>query len=171
MHKIELASINDLHQLSQFATKTYSDTFQHYNLKDLEIHLEKTCSESYFRGQINNPENKTIIIKANKFIIAYAKFGKLELPVNNPILPSIELHRLYVDTTKKHNGIGTKIINYIVEKTIKEKIHCIYLGVYSDNKSAIKFYEKHGFQKIGEYNYPVGLHIDLEHIMQKKLYY
>tara|TARA_B110000263_G_C15205232_1_gene462569 strand:- start:241 stop:750 length:510 start_codon:yes stop_codon:yes gene_type:complete len=169
MYKIQPASTNDITQLSQFAAKTYSDTFQHYNVEDLEKHLEKTCSESYFRSQINNSENKTIIIKENNIIIAYAKYGKLELPINNPILPSVELHRLYVDTTKTNTGIGTKVINYILEKTIKEKHQSIYLGVYSDNKIAIKFYQKHGFQKIGEYNYPVGLHIDLEYIMQKKL--
>ena len=34
--------------------------------------------ESFFQDQIINSENKTIIIKENNIIIAYAKYGKLE---------------------------------------------------------------------------------------------
>lgn len=169
MYKIQLASSDDITQLSQFAGKTFSDTFRHYKQEDLQNHLEKTCSEKYFTNQINNSNNKTIIIKEDNIIIAYAKYGKLELPVNNPVYPGNELHRLYVDPNKKHSGIGSQLIKYVFDKSIEEKNKSIYLGVYNDNKIAIQFYQKHGFQKIGEYNYFVGPHIDREHIMQKIL--
>ena len=169
MYKIELATTNDIPELSLFAAKTFSDTFQHYNPEDLQKHLEKTCSDSFFQDQIINSENKTIIIKENNIIIAYAKYGKLELPVNNPAYPANELHRLYVDMERKHSGIGSQIIRYVFNKAIEENNNSIYLGVYSDNKIAIQFYQKHGFQKIGEYDYYVGPHIDHEHIMQKIL--
>ena len=104
MYKIQRATINDVPEIAQFAAKTFSDTFQHYSPEDLKNHLRKTCSESYFSNQINNTENKTIIIKENNNIIAYAKYGKLELPVNNPVFPSNELHRLYVDPKNKYSG-------------------------------------------------------------------
>ncbi len=169
MYKIQRATINDVPEIAQFAAKTFSDTFQHYSPEDLKNHLRKTCSESYFSNQINNTENKTIIIKENNNIIAYAKYGKLELPVNNPVFPSNELHRLYVDPKNKYSGIGSQLITYVFDKAIQEKNKSIYLGVYTDNTIAINFYRKHGFQKIGEYNYFVGPHIDREHIMQKIL--
>ena len=70
---------------------------------------------------------------------------------------------------RKHSGIGSQIIRYVFNKAIEENNNSIYLGVYSDNKIAIQFYQKHGFQKIGEYDYYVGPHIDHEHIMQKIL--
>ena len=89
--------------------------------------------------------------------------------LNAGLFPSNELNRLYVDTKNKYSVIGSQFITYVFDKAIQEKNKSIYLGVYTDNTIAINFYRKHGFKKIGEYNYFVGPHIDREHIMQKIL--
>lgn len=44
----------------------------------------------------------------------------------------------------------------------------IYIGVYSDNFRAQRFYQKYKFEKVGEYFYEVGRCRDLEYIMQMK---
>ncbi len=41
----------------------------------------------------------------------------------------------------------------------------IFVGVYSENFRAQKFYSRYGFKKVGEYGFPVGDHIDREFIM------
>lgn len=43
----------------------------------------------------------------------------------------------------------------------------IYVSVFSENPRAIRFYQKYGFEKIGEYGFPVGDQVDLEWIMRK----
>ena len=43
----------------------------------------------------------------------------------------------------------------------------LYLGVYAENHAAQRFYQRHGFQKVGDYLFPVGRHRDLEFIYKR----
>ena len=44
----------------------------------------------------------------------------------------------------------------------------VYLGVFSDNIGAQRFYERFGFSRVGEYDFPVGLQLDREYIYERK---
>ena len=45
-------------------------------------------------------------------------------------------------------------IDWLAEQ--KEMSKVIHLGVYSENPRALKFYERNGFQAIGEYPFPLN---------------
>ncbi|MHB8443332.1 MAG: GNAT family N-acetyltransferase [Patescibacteria group bacterium] len=49
---------------------------------------------------------------------------------------------LYIDKNHQGNGLGSILINKMIEKLNSKKI---YVNVISYNKKAIGFYEKHGF--------------------------
>ena len=42
-----------------------------------------------------------------------------------------------------------------------------WLGVWSGNLRAQRFYRRYGFEKAGEYNYPVGKVVDREFIFHR----
>jgi ribosomal protein S18 acetylase RimI-like enzyme len=43
-----------------------------------------------------------------------------------------------------------------------------WLGVYSENPGAQRFYTRYGFMKVGEYEFPVGPLRDREFIFSRK---
>lgn len=43
----------------------------------------------------------------------------------------------------------------------------LYIGVWSENFGAERLYARHGFQRVGEYLFPVGEHRDLEFILKR----
>ena len=43
----------------------------------------------------------------------------------------------------------------------------IWIGVYSENHGAQRFYQRRGWRKVGEYHFPVGTVRDLEWILRK----
>ena len=45
----------------------------------------------------------------------------------------------------------------------------IWIGVWSENLGAQRFYARHGYEKVGEYLYPVGEARDLEFILRKPI--
>jgi len=47
-------------------------------------------------------------------------------------------------------GLGSELMERLVEFARKEKICEIYLTVHSDNTKAIRLYKKHGFREVGE---------------------
>ena len=43
----------------------------------------------------------------------------------------------------------------------------LWIGVWSENYGAQKFYGRHGFEKVGEYGFAVGKTIDREFILKR----
>ena len=82
---------------------------------------------------------------------------------------SAEIKRMYVHPTTFGTGLSDILIKKIIE-WMQEKGYCdnIFLGVYSDNLRAQKFYNRYGFEKIGEYGFVVGDVVDREFICHWK---
>ena len=43
----------------------------------------------------------------------------------------------------------------------------VWIGVWSENYGAQRFYERHGFEKVGEYGFAVGKTVDREFILRR----
>jgi diamine N-acetyltransferase len=43
----------------------------------------------------------------------------------------------------------------------------LYVGVWSQNLGAQRLYGRFGFHKVGEYDFPVGRHVDREFILER----
>ena len=43
----------------------------------------------------------------------------------------------------------------------------VYLGVWSENDGAQRLYGRYGFEKVGEYDFPVGDQLDREFILKR----
>lgn len=167
---IERLHSGDVKALSDFAAEMFSDTFAHlYQPQDLAFHLEATCSALYFIRELERNDVRIDVIKQDGKIVAYAKYGALALPVKEPLNPNCEIHRLYVHPAQKRSGLGHQFMLHIQAYAESMKARSIYLGVYSDNHIAQAFYHRFGFEKVGEYDYPVGAHIDHEFIFMKAL--
>lgn len=69
----------------------------------------------------------------NAFLLAYKNFEILELEF------------IIVSDTNRHEGIGTELINYLVDNFAKN-VNKILLEVNEQNVNAIKFYKKMGFE-------------------------
>jgi len=178
------ATVHDVPELAKFAAQTYRDTFSHVyedNPEDMEEHLLHSCSEEYFRAELERDDVEVDVIKKDGRIVAYAKYGvmtlqggkNLELHEGERFVdPSVELHRIYVDASQKGQGLGSALMARVEAYALAQGAKAMYLGVFSENKAAQDFYsEKYGFKKIGEYDYPVGNngHDDHEHIMERSL--
>jgi len=54
----------------------------------------------------------------------------------------------------QNKGLGTSLFKYLigVAKEFEQEKLILWGGVYADNDRAIKYYEKNGFMKLGEFN-------------------
>jgi ribosomal protein S18 acetylase RimI-like enzyme len=43
----------------------------------------------------------------------------------------------------------------------------VYIGVWSENVGAQRFYDRYGFSKVGEYGFQVGKTVDREFILKR----
>lgn len=155
----------DLRPLADLAAKTFTDTFGHlYHTDDLKAHLEKAFSLPFFEDSLE--KDHILIAEEQGQIAGYAKFGDVGLPIDHDPQADQELHRLYIDKPYLGKGIAPLLMTEMMKIPSMQQAKTIYLGVWENNSRAQKFYQKYGFEKIGEYDYPVGNHIDREWIMK-----
>jgi ribosomal-protein-alanine N-acetyltransferase len=80
-----------------------------------------------------------------EYIIDDEKVGFLKY---SHIYDRIEIDDLYVNTDKRGQGIGNKLMSYIVWKAIDSRVVNITLEVRISNEIARNLYKKYGFREV-----------------------
>lgn len=157
---------SDVSELSEFAIDAFKSTFAFVGYADenQQRHLEATCSEAFFHEALHT--SHVVIARIESRIAGYAKMGEVGLPIEPQPTAAKELHRLYVHPDYFGGGLAQALMRDVLEWS---KSCVLYAGVYSENVRAQRFYTRYGFQKIGEYDYHVGEHVDREWIMRRSL--
>jgi ribosomal-protein-alanine N-acetyltransferase len=58
----------------------------------------------------------------------------------------MELSYIYVDSRKRHQGIASLLMDFMLKEALNNQVEVISLEVSKENKAAIALYEKYGFQ-------------------------
>jgi ribosomal protein S18 acetylase RimI-like enzyme len=77
------------------------------------------------------------------------------------------LHRLYLAAVAKGKGVADRLMEWTIAEARTLGADDLYLGVWSANERAQRFYRRHGFEIVGEYLFPVGEQMDEEYIMRR----
>ena len=67
-----------------------------------------------------------------------------------------ECEIITLDSLQEKNGIGTKLIQLVLEKAKTKKIKRVWLITTNDNLSALHFYQKRGFELVCIYKNAVN---------------
>lgn len=168
---LRIATQSDALALADLGRRSFISAFAHlYSADSLEAFLRETRSQETYRHFIDSDKHHLLLADASdNGIVGYSLCGPLGLPVLKPQKPAFELKRLYIDPNHQSSGIGQQLMEFALNTAVSERASAIYLGVYSENFGAQRFYERNGFAKIGSYDFKVGDHIDHEFIFERKL--
>jgi GNAT superfamily N-acetyltransferase len=96
---------------------------------------------------LNQSENIIVAVYKNNLLgVAEIEFNK-ECPTNNIVAP--ELNKLYILERFCGMGIGHKLLSEAEKIVMSKGIKEMWLWVLESNDRAITFYEKQGYQCIG----------------------
>ncbi|WMJ22365.1 ribosomal protein S18-alanine N-acetyltransferase [Paludicola sp. MB14-C6] len=94
------------------------------------------------KAELNNPHSVTLVAMEDHsvvgFVNAHCIYG--EGYINN----------IAVTKSYRRHGIGFLLVQALTDYGEQNKIDFFTLEVRRSNENAIMFYEKHGFQKVGE---------------------
>ena len=168
-----VATPSDAFDLNEFGKIEFTRTFGHtYTEENLNNYLNESYTTEKYLSWINNPSFRIWLARrtSGNEVVGYILCGPCGLPLENcqgshDASQSGEVKRMYIHPSAFGTGLAAELLTNALE-WLKGRYHDkIYLGVWSENYRAQKFYAKFGFEKIGEYGFPVGEHIDLEFIM------
>jgi GNAT superfamily N-acetyltransferase len=165
---VRRATEKDAGDLAHLAEVTFTETFGHlYPPEDLATYVAsaydpKACLETLLDRRMAYWLADDKAARA----VGYALAGYCKLPVDGLEPTAGELRQLYVRSPYQKQGLGAQLFAAALQ-WLEAHYSPLYIGVWSKNLGAQRFYGRYGFVKVGEYGFPVGKTIDREFILRR----
>ena len=165
---IRRAGPADAEALARIGAETFAETFAHlYPPEDLAPFLAEAHGARRARADLADPAKAVWLVEAGGEVIGYALAcpAKLSHPDVTPACG--ELDRFYLKAGRQGGGLGTRLFAEVMAWLEREGPRRIWIGVWSENLGAQRFYARHGFEVVGSYEFIVGQTRDHEFIMRR----
>lgn len=166
--QVRRATAADAAELARIAASTFTETFGHlYPPEDLASFVASYTPEGCLEI-LADPRMAYWLLDTGERqpSAGFALAGYCTLPVKNLEPTAGELRQLYVSAAHQQRGLGTRLFGTVLE-WLEERYTPLYVGVWSKNDGAQRFYGRYGFVKVGEYGFPVGNTVDREFILKR----
>ena len=169
---IRPARLEDAPALAELGRQTFVDTFVTgfgipYPAADLTAFLDASFNPEAIRTKLKEPGAAWWVADREGDLLAFANTGPNTLPHPEARAGHAELRRLYVGKKAQGLGLGTRLLTVALDWMEAHTDGPLWIGVWSGNLKAQKLYAAHGFEKAGEYQYPVGDWLDDEFILRR----
>ncbi|HEY9219371.1 MAG TPA: GNAT family N-acetyltransferase [Phenylobacterium sp.] len=167
---IRRAGSADAADLARIGASTFTETFGHlYPPQDLALFLEAHHTEAAARSVLEDPSQAIWLAHVDGEAAGYALAGPCTLPHPDVTPACRELKRLYVAQGRQGAGLGESLMAQAMAWMTAGRPPALWIGVWSENFGAQRFYGRHGFIQVGEYEFPVGASRDREFILKRRL--
>ncbi|HUQ51116.1 MAG TPA: GNAT family N-acetyltransferase [Gammaproteobacteria bacterium] len=165
---VRRAAAEDAAELARLAEVTFAATFGHlYPPEDLASYVAATYTEEACLQVLADERMACWLVGAEgEPAVGFALAGYCKLPVAGLEPTAGELRQLYVRSTHQGRQLGTQLFDAALA-WLERHYSPLYIGVWSLNHGAQRFYGRYGFVKVGEYGFAVGKTIDREFILRR----
>ncbi len=166
--RIRRATVDDAATLAALATRTFTETFGHlYPRQDLDAFLAEAYAVERQATILGHPGYAVWLVEDGGSPVGHAAAGPCGLPHPQVAPGDGELKRLYLLASHQNAGWGGRLYREAERWLLRDGPRALWIGVWSQNLGAQRFYARQGFAKVGEYLFPVGAQRDLEFILHR----
>jgi ribosomal protein S18 acetylase RimI-like enzyme len=170
--RIRRGTLADAETLTPLAIEIFNDAFADHPLnkpEDMKAYIEEAFSLEQWRREFADPETVVFIAETGGQMAGYAKLREHSTEKCVSDRDPIELQRLYVAKEFHGRGIAASLLNECFEEARRRNFRTIWLGVWEHNHRAQRFYQKHGFEKVGTHIFQLGSDAQTDWVMERKL--
>jgi ribosomal protein S18 acetylase RimI-like enzyme len=154
---VRTAGPADASDIAELGAKTFFATYASHNTpEDIDAYIAVAFSTERILGELEDPDSAFLLVVRDDTNIGFAKLQSSQAPDcvsgSNPI----ELERIYVDANNQGGGVGSLLMEAVLDYARSEGRGSIWLGVWEKNTAACEFYERQGFSPVGSKNFTVG---------------
>lgn len=163
MRITQVASPQQLEIVRSLAYTIWPDTYGAIlSEQQLDYMLDKIYAISSLQEQQQNGQHFVLVEEDG----VYYGFASYQINYKEG---KTKLHKIYVLPQTQGKGIGKLLLGYIEQVVVENKNQSLLLNVNRFNK-AIDFYNRQGFEVVGEENIDIGEGYLMEdYIMEKKI--
>lgn len=167
---INKATAEDLETIQTLGRQTFSETFSESNSEEaMKQYLEESFSTEKIKSELNNADSHFFIAWEDDDPVGYLKLnaGSAQTELQND--DALEIERIYVK--KSHHGkkIGQLLYEKAIEMAENLQKEYLWLGVWEENRRALDFYRKNGFETFGTHTFRLGDDEQTDLMMRKTL--
>jgi ribosomal protein S18 acetylase RimI-like enzyme len=167
---IRRVGAQDAEALVAIGVATFVETFAHlYPQSDLQRYLAQAYDLGRTRADLADPANASWLVEAGEQVVGYATVGPCALPHPDVTPACGEVKRIYVTRAMQGSGLAGRLFADSMAWLERSGRRVVWLGVWSENYRAQRFYARHGFAKAGEYDFHVGDTVDREYILRRDM--
>ncbi|MEO7520309.1 MAG: GNAT family N-acetyltransferase [Gemmatimonas sp.] len=160
----------DAEAVSAFARRVFNETFGPLNdALDMSTYMEKAFTKAAQADELAGATRYCVIGERDGEIVSYAllRAGSTGTLVSGD--SSTEIERFYVDAPWHGRGIADAMMDETMRIARAADAKTIWLGVWSQNARAIRFYEKRGFRDMGSQTFLLGTDLQVDRVMAQSL--
>lgn len=167
---IRKAELTDAKLLAELGRTCFAETFERMNTpENMQNYLDGAFSEEIQTRELLADESTFLIIICDGELSGYAHLqgGNKEDCVSGQ--RPIELIRFYMASRWIGKGLARHLMEACLDEARRNAYDVIWLGVWKENPRAIAFYQKSGFQPVGEHKFILGEDVQEDLIMAQLL--
>jgi diamine N-acetyltransferase len=158
----------DAERVADLACRNFTETFGHlYPPEDLAYFLRTSYTADTQRVALEDPRCAVWLLEDGDDAIGHLYVGPCGLPHPDVAEGDGEIKRLYILSHAHNGGWGGKLMDAAMAWLLENGPRALWVGVWSENFGAQRFYGRYGFEKVGEYVFPVGETRDHEFILRR----
>ena len=164
------AESRDAELLAEMGRRTFEVAFGPKNdAEDIQNYLDKSFSLAQIQSELEDSDSVFLLAYQRDNLIGYSKLiaNKGHECLEGDGLA--ELQRIYVEPVAIGSGIGSQLLQANIEQGRLDGHQAIWLGVWEENKKAIRFYQRHGFSKKCTQEFMLGRDLQYDWVMQRRL--
>lgn len=167
MIKIHQATIGDIPVIQRIAYHTWPVTFEHIlSMEQLTYMLDMMYSTVSLAQQFQQ--------RGHTFLLAgigeQEPMGFAAFEINYQGSPVTKIHKIYILPDGQGKGLGRSLFKHISQESIEKGNRVLSLNVNRNNSKAVEFYQKNGFEVVGEEDIQIGQGYLMEdYILEKNL--
>ena len=168
--KIEQINHSQIAALQQIGRQTFEETFAKSNsAENMAKYLEEAYSHEKLSAELNDPNSFFYFAILDQKVIGYLKLNmgvsQTELKDND----ALEIERIYVIKEFHGKNVGQLLFDKAIEIAKENHVAYVWLGVWEENKRAIKFYTKNGFVEFNQHVFVLGDEAQTDIMMKLEL--
>lgn len=166
--RIRRATPADAPALAALAEASFVQAFGHlYPPEDLDAFLRGAYTVERQREVLESPYEAVWLLEDDGAAVGYVHAGPCGLP-NPAVVPADgEVKRMYVLASHQSGGWGGRLMDLAEQWLLEGGAPAIWIGVWSGNHGAQRFYARRGYVQVGEHTFPVGRVIDREFTLRR----
>jgi len=166
---IQKTALNEIEALQAISRLTFYETFAEVNTEEnMSSYLENDLSLECLSEELNNPNSEFYFAFFENEVIGYLKINFESAQKEQKTANSLEIERIYVLKEFHGKNIGQLLLEHAFQIAKEKGNENVWLGVWEENKRAIRFYQKNGFEEFDKHIFMLGEDAQTDILMKYK---